>query len=103
MTIDPPKTDLVSRINFLDVKDVAEKLKVSEDTVYNLFTTGDLPGRKVGRKWTTTEKIFADWFENTSIHSTPRRYVKNDIPDDAASSPPRASVKPKVAARKVTP
>jgi excisionase family DNA binding protein len=35
----------------LDVKMAAELLTVSPDTVYDLFKRGELPGRKVGRKW----------------------------------------------------
>jgi excisionase family DNA binding protein len=38
----------------LDVKMAAELLTVSADTVYDLFKSGELPGRKVGRKWLTT-------------------------------------------------
>jgi excisionase family DNA binding protein len=37
----------------LDVKMAAELLTVSPDTVYDLFKRGELPGRKVGRKWLT--------------------------------------------------
>jgi excisionase family DNA binding protein len=35
----------------LDVHMTAALLTVSPDTVYDLFKTGELPGRKVGRKW----------------------------------------------------
>jgi excisionase family DNA binding protein len=35
----------------LDVRMAAELLTVSLDTVYDLFKSGELPGRKVGRKW----------------------------------------------------
>jgi excisionase family DNA binding protein len=38
----------------LDVRMAAELLTVSPDTVYDLFKRGELPGRKVGRKWITT-------------------------------------------------
>jgi hypothetical protein len=34
----------------LDVKIAAELLTVSPDTVYDLFKSGEPPGRKVGRK-----------------------------------------------------
>jgi len=39
----------------LDVHMTAQFLTVSADTVYDLFQRGDLPGRKVGRKWLTTK------------------------------------------------
>jgi excisionase family DNA binding protein len=38
----------------LGVKMTAELLTVSPDTVYDFFKRGELPGRKVGRKWITT-------------------------------------------------
>ena len=38
----------------LDVRMTAELLTVSVDTVYDLLQRGELPGRKVGRKWLTT-------------------------------------------------
>ena len=41
----PTKTSEV-----LDVKMAAKHLTVSADTVYDLFKSGELPGRKVGRK-----------------------------------------------------
>jgi predicted DNA-binding transcriptional regulator AlpA len=34
----------------LDVEMTAKFLMVSVDTVYDLFKSGELPGRKVGRK-----------------------------------------------------
>jgi len=39
----------------LDVGMAARFLTVSTDTVYSLFQKGELPGRKVGRKWITTK------------------------------------------------
>jgi excisionase family DNA binding protein len=35
----------------LDVATAAQFLTVSSDTVYSLFQRGELPGRKVGRKF----------------------------------------------------
>jgi excisionase family DNA binding protein len=50
----------------LDVHMTAELLTVSLDTVYNLFQKGELPGRKVGRKWLTTRSAVLRWIESTS-------------------------------------
>ena len=36
----------------------AALLSVSADTVYDLFAKGELPGRKVGRKWITTKAAY---------------------------------------------
>ena len=35
----------------LTIKQVAEYLQVSPDTVYRLATSGELQGRKIGRIW----------------------------------------------------
>jgi excisionase family DNA binding protein len=50
----------------LDVHMTAELLTVSPDTVYNLFKKGELPARKVGRKWLTTRSAVLRWVENSS-------------------------------------
>jgi PAS domain S-box-containing protein/excisionase family DNA binding protein len=47
----------------LDVHMTAALLTVSPDTVYTLFKTGELPGRKVGRKWLTTRRAVLRWME----------------------------------------
>lgn len=44
-------------------------LTVSADTVYDLLQRGDLPGRKVGRKWLTTKTAVLQWLEQSA---TPR-------------------------------
>jgi len=50
----------------LDVQGAAALLTVSADTVYDLFARGELPGRKVGRKWITTKAAVLRWIESTS-------------------------------------
>jgi excisionase family DNA binding protein len=47
----------------------AQLLTVSADTVYDLLQRGDLPGRKVGRKWLTTKTAVLKWLEHSA---TPR-------------------------------
>ena len=48
----------------------AQFLTVSADTVYDLFQRGDLPGRKVGRKWLTTKTAVLRWLEQSTKQST---------------------------------
>jgi PAS domain S-box-containing protein/excisionase family DNA binding protein len=48
----------------LDVYMTAELLTVSPDTVYDLLKAGELPGRKVGRKWLTTRSTVLRWMES---------------------------------------
>ena len=59
----------------LDVRMTAT-LMVSRDTVYDLFASGELPGRKVGRKWITTQAAVLRWIESTSTDDTLVRAIK---------------------------
>jgi excisionase family DNA binding protein len=61
----------------LDVQMTAELLTVSVDTVYDLFKKGELPGRKVGRKWITTRSAVLRWIENSSGHERLARAIEN--------------------------
>jgi excisionase family DNA binding protein len=60
----------------LDVHMTAELLTVSTDTVYDLFKKGELPGRKVGRKWLTTRSAVLHWIESTSHEDTLARAIE---------------------------
>jgi excisionase family DNA binding protein len=60
----------------LDVKMAAELLTVSADTVYDLFKRGELPGRKVGRKWLTTRNALLRWIESSSENNTFARAIE---------------------------
>jgi excisionase family DNA binding protein len=60
----------------LDVKVAAELLTVSADTVYDLFKRGELPGRKVGRKWLTTRNALLRWIESSSENNTLARAIE---------------------------
>jgi len=60
----------------LDVPMTAALLRVSADTVYDLFGSGELPGRKVGRRWITTKAAVLRWIESTSSDDTLERAIK---------------------------
>ena len=60
----------------LDVRMAAELLTVSPDTVYDLFKRGELPGRKVGRKWLTTRNAVLRWIESSSENNTLARAIE---------------------------
>jgi excisionase family DNA binding protein len=51
----------------LDVHLTAQLLTVSADMVYDLLQRGDLPGRKVGRKWLTTKTAVLKWLEQSAM------------------------------------
>ncbi len=61
----------------LDVQGTAALLTVSVDTVYDLFAKGELPGRKVGRKWITTKAAVLRWIESTD-DSLARKIERGD-------------------------
>jgi excisionase family DNA binding protein len=60
----------------LDVHMTAELLTVSPDTIYDLFKKGELPGRKVGRKWLTTRTAVLRWIENSAEEDTLARTIE---------------------------
>ncbi len=60
----------------LDVQMAAALLMVSRDTVYDLFAAGELPGRKVGRKWITTKAAVLRWIETSATDETLARAIK---------------------------
>ena len=45
----------------LTLPQLAELLQVDEKTVRALATTGDLPGRKIGRHWRFSRQAVLDW------------------------------------------
>ena len=50
----------------LGVQMTAQLLTVLPDTVYDLFKSGELSGREVGRKWLTTRAAVLRWIESSS-------------------------------------
>jgi excisionase family DNA binding protein len=60
----------------LDVGMAAKLLTVSTDTVYDLLKRGELPGRKVGRKWLTTRNAVLRWIESSSEHDSLARAIE---------------------------
>jgi len=49
---------------------------VSRDTVYDLFTSGELSGRKVDPRWITTKAAVLRWIEYMSTDDTLVRAIK---------------------------
>lgn len=63
-------------VSLHNVHKTAELLTVSPDTVYDLFKRGELPGRKVGRKWLTIRSAVLHWIESTSQEDTLTRAIE---------------------------
>ena len=70
----------------LDVHMAAELLTVSRDTVYELFQSGELPGRKVGRKWITTKAAILRWIESSATGDTLTRAIERGDRDALADA-----------------
>jgi excisionase family DNA binding protein len=66
----------VRNSEILDVHKVATLLTVSADTVYELLKSGQLPGRKVGRKWITTKGAVMRWVEGSSAAEAAERAIQ---------------------------
>ena len=77
-----PRSNSGSKPEVLDVHGMAALLTVSVDTVYDLLKSGQLPGRKVGRKWLTTRGAVMRWIEKSLQSETAQRAF--DINDKAA-------------------
>jgi excisionase family DNA binding protein len=65
----------------LDVHGAAALLTISVDTVYRLFNKGELPGRKVGRKWLTTKAAVLRWIEASAANDTLGRAIEGGNAD----------------------
>ena len=84
MTTKPKHKPAVSAARAPDVLDVhgaAALLTVSADTVYDLFAKGELPGRKVGRKWITTKAAVLRWIEASATNDTLGRAIEDGNAD----------------------
>jgi excisionase family DNA binding protein len=70
----------------LDVHAAAALLTISADTVYDLFNKGELPGRKVGRKWLTTRAAVLRWIEASATNDTLGRAIEGGNRDALANA-----------------
>lgn len=61
----------------LDVRATAQMLGISTHAVYALFKKGELPGRKVARRWLTTRDSVLRWLKGSSEEDTLARALAN--------------------------
>jgi excisionase family DNA binding protein len=54
----------------LDVQATADAIGISKDAVYTLFKKGEIPARKVARRWRTTRDAVVTWLKRTSEEDT---------------------------------
>ena len=55
----------------------ARMLGISTHAVYALFKKGELPGRKVARRWLTTRDSVLRWLKGSSEEDTLARAIAN--------------------------
>jgi len=61
----------------LDVQGTARMLGISTRAVYTLFKKGQLPGRKVARRWLTTRDSVLRWLKGSSEEDALIRAMAN--------------------------
>jgi Helix-turn-helix domain len=61
----------------LDVQATADTIGISKDAVYDLFKKGEIPGRKVARRWLTTRDAILKWLTGSSEEDTLARAIAN--------------------------
>jgi hypothetical protein len=61
----------------LDVQATARMLGISTHAAYALFKKGELPGRKVARRWLTTRDSMLNWLKGSSAEDTLARATAN--------------------------
>ena len=61
----------------LDVQATARMLGISTHAVYALFKKGELPGRKVARRWLTTRDSVLRWLKGSSEEDALARAIAN--------------------------
>lgn len=47
----------------MTVREVADFLRLTETTVYNLLQKGTLPGKKIGGQWRISQTTLTQWLE----------------------------------------
>ncbi len=62
----------------LNVKEVADLLRVSTKTVYNLIQRGEIPAVKVGRAYRLTKTALIDYLRKQDQESSHPKYVISD-------------------------
>lgn len=65
----------INDMKLYDVTELAERLKLHEKTVRSMLRAGRLKGRKLGKKWYTTEQSLKDYFHASEDHSQVGMYA----------------------------
>lgn len=56
--------------SLLTIREVAEKLRLSAQTIYKMLKSGDLKGVRVGKQWRFMENDIDEWLRSRSQSTT---------------------------------
>lgn len=59
-------------VAFLTLAEAAERLRVSNHTIYKMCRNGQIPARRVGRLWRIPVKEFENWLTRQNVEPNPR-------------------------------
>lgn len=71
--------------DFITVKELADKLKIREETVRHEIGEGKLPAVKVGNGWRIDPKDALAWIESRKVSHLTARRERVDLPRDPAA------------------
>ncbi len=75
---------------YLTANEVAERLKLNVETIYDLMKSGQLPAIKIGGRWRMEASELREWFKTLASQPPPRRPDSNEPkPKLNRDSPPR--------------
>jgi excisionase family DNA binding protein len=63
----------MTELQLLTCKEVAQLLRISQETVRHLATNGELPGRKVGRAWRFPRAAVDEYFRRPAAGLYPHK------------------------------
>lgn len=68
----PPSSLSPAPAPIMTVREVADFLRLTETTVYNLLQKGTLPGKKIGGQWRISHTTLTQWPEaQATVEETP--------------------------------
>jgi len=69
-----PAAKKQAEVRLLTVKEVAEKLQISPNSVYELAHRQDIPTMRIGRSFRFSSAMVDEWIANGGVPPVPTRY-----------------------------
>jgi len=73
--------NIIKTVSYLNIKQVAEYLGVSEKTVYRLLDKEEIPAVKVGRQWRFYMGDVESWLKKEKPEASVEQYSDDSVPD----------------------